>query len=271
MNTPLLKYSKLAVPTAVILLTMACSSPATKPDGAVGVREKLTDLQSDQKLASRAQLAIKEAESATRMAERPEREQAVAQHRIYMADHKVEIAIAIAQSRLLEDQRKALIDQRDASRLSARTTEANFARQKMQDAKRRNAKLEQELADLNAKKSDRGMVLTLGDLLFETGKSDLKFGIADNLDKLSLFLNQNQDRQLIIEGYTDNIGSDAFNLSLSQDRADSVKSYLLKQGIASYRMQSSGKGEGTPIASNDSAQGRQRNRRVEIIIPNEAY
>ncbi|UTA48929.1 OmpA family protein [Simiduia sp. 21SJ11W-1] len=252
------------------MLAIGCSGTSTKPANAVEVREKLTNLQSDQQLASRAQLAIKEAELATRIAEQPEREKVVVEHRRFMADHKVEIAIAIAESRLLEDQRKALIDEREASRLNARTSEANVARDKLQETMARNAKLEQELVDLNAKKSARGMVLTLGDMLFESGKSELKFGTTENLDKLSRFLNQNQDRQLIIEGYTDSTGSDAANLALSQDRADSVRAYLLKQGIASYRMQAKGKGEGTPIASNDSARGRQINRRVEIIIPNDA-
>jgi outer membrane protein OmpA-like peptidoglycan-associated protein len=121
---------------------------------------------------------------------------------------------------------------------------------------------------MNAKQTERGLVMTLGDLLFATGRSELRAGTVNNLDKLALFLKQHQDRDVLIEGHTDNVGSEEANLSLSQRRADSVMSYLQQQGVASIRLGSSGKGESSPVASNDSASGRQMNRRVEVIIRN---
>jgi outer membrane protein OmpA-like peptidoglycan-associated protein len=110
--------------------------------------------------------------------------------------------------------------------------------------------------------------VTLGDLLFETGKSDLKGGASSNLNKLAAFLNEYPDRSVLIEGHTDNVGSDETNFNLSQRRANSVQSYLVGRGVAASRLATSGLGEGSPVAGNDSATGRQQNRRVEIIISN---
>lgn len=284
MNRTFLRYTKILLPSVVLILITACSVSTTKPYGAESVREKLTQLQADSQLASRAQVAIKEAETATRVAEQPEKDKALAAHRVYMADHKVDIAMAVAQSRFLEDQRKDLIAQRESARLDSRTREADRAHEDAKAAnedaraanenaalaRQRNADLQQQLVELNAEKTERGMVITLGDLLFETGKSELKSSTVSNLDKLSAFLTENQDRTLIIEGYTDNVGSDEYNLGLSQRRAESVQLYLVKKGIASDRMIVSGKGETGPVATNDSPMGRQQNRRVEVVLPDSA-
>lgn len=274
-------YFKLAASCAILVLFIACGVSDIKPEGSVDVRNKLTLLQSDPLLSSRAQLAIKEAEAATRIAEQPEKNKTLAMHRVYMADRKVDIAIALAQSRLLEDQREDLKAQRELAQLDSRTREADRARNsartaseaaklaqsEMMDAKQHSAELEKQLIELNAEKTDRGMVLTLGDMLFETGRSELKSGTISNLDKLSSFLHQYQDRELVIEGYTDSVGSEIYNISLSQQRAEAVKTYLVKKGISTNRMSTSGKGETMPVASNESSDGRRQNRRVEIVLP----
>jgi outer membrane protein OmpA-like peptidoglycan-associated protein len=105
-------------------------------------------------------------------------------------------------------------------------------------------------------------------VLFDTGKASLKAGATSNLNKLVAFLNEYSDRTVLIEGYTDSVGSEDYNQGLSERRADSVKSYLAGQGIGSLRLSAAGKGESDPVASNDSAAGRQQNRRVEVIISN---
>ena len=88
------------------------------------------------------------------------------------------------------------------------------------------------------------------------------------MNKLVTFLNNHPDRSVVIEGYTDSVGSEDFNQALSQRRADSVRSYLVRQGISSARLSASGLGESDPVAGNESATGRQQNRRVEVIISN---
>lgn len=140
------------------------------------------------------------------------------------------------------------------------------AQQESADAQQKTADLQRQISELNAKPSERGLVVTLGDVLFDTGKAELKSGAATNLAKLAAFLNQYEDRSVLIEGHTDSIGNEDYNQALSQRRADSVKVWLMKQGVNSDRLVTSGKGEVSPVSGNDSASGRQLNRRVEVII-----
>ena len=126
--------------------------------------------------------------------------------------------------------------------------------------------LQRQLEILQARPTDRGLVLTLGDTLFATGKSELKSGATVNLDRLTTFMNEYPKRTAAIEGYTDSMGSDEMNQSLSQRRADAVKGYLVGRGVSSDRLSASGRGENSPVADNESAAGRQQNRRVEVVI-----
>ena len=283
------------------LLLAACAAAPVKPDGAMEVRAKLTALQADPNLAARAPVAMKQAELAVRAAEVPEPNTELAHYRVYMADRKVDTAAALAKTSLAEDQRVGLTQQRDKARLDARTREADVAasrlasakvdlanqksdadaarneadaarsaadaaRMSASDAAQQSAELQRQLDDLHAKQTDRGMVLTLGDVLFSTGRADLKVGATSNLNRLVAFLNHYPDRTVIIEGYTDSVGGADYNLGLSQRRADSVKSYLAEQGIGAMRLTASGKGLTNPVADNNSEGGRQQNRRVEVII-----
>jgi len=107
-------------------------------------------------------------------------------------------------------------------------------------------------------------------VLFESGRAELKPGATSNLGQLVAFLARYPSRTVAIEGHTDSVGGDDYNLGLSQRRADSVRSYLVTQGVDAARVTAVGAGEGTPVATNESAAGRQQNRRVEVIISNPA-
>jgi outer membrane protein OmpA-like peptidoglycan-associated protein len=290
-----LRRTLIATTVASVLLA-ACAAAPLKPDGAAEVRSKLMQLQSDPNLAGRAPLAIKEADAAVRTAEQPQADQELAAYRVYLADRKVDTARAQAETRLAEDQRAALSAQRESARLDARTHEADTARSQVATARAEGAQqklaadqarsesdaaylaaanseqqtteLQRQIEELQARVTDRGLVLTLGDVLFESGRADLKTGTAGNLNKLVLFLNKHPDRSVAIEGYTDSVGSEDYNQALSQRRADSVRSYLVRQGIGSGRLTASGMGMIDPVAGNDSAGGRQQNRRVEVIVSN---
>lgn len=281
-----------------VLSLLACQS-AMKVDPAVGVaRAELTDLQSSPQLARHAQSAIAEAEVAVVAAEKPQKDAAVQSHLAYLATNKVRAARALATARSAEDNLKDASTQRDQMRLTARTQEANQAHaqadsarkqttaaqlettqaneraasfeQQASSANARNSDLEHELAFLNARKTDRGIVFTLGDVLFATGKSDLRSGAMANFDRLAETLKKQPDRHITIEGHTDSVGSESLNLTLSQKRADAVKDYLVGRGIPTDNISTTGKGESSPLASNDNSSGRQKNRRVEVIIENEA-
>jgi len=265
-------------------LLAACAVAPVKPDGAAEARNKLTQLQSNPNLANRAPVAVKEADVAVRAAEQPQADKELGEYLVYMADRKVEIARAEADTSFAEDQRAALSAQRDKARLDARTHEADVAEGKVATARdeagaanlaaanseQQAAELQRQIDVLQAKPTDRGLVLTLGDVLFASGKANLLSGATGNLDKLAAFLNKYPDRTVVIEGYTDNVGSEDYNQGLSERRADSVKSYLAGQGIGALRLSALGKGESGAVADNSSATGRQQNRRVEVVISNPA-
>jgi outer membrane protein OmpA-like peptidoglycan-associated protein len=126
--------------------------------------------------------------------------------------------------------------------------------------------LQKQVELLQARPTDRGLVLTLGDTLFATGRSELKSGATANLDRVTAFMNEYPSRTATIEGFTDSMGSEEYNQDLSQRRADSVKGYLVGHGVDTARLSSAGRGENAPVGDNASAEGRQQNRRVEVII-----
>jgi outer membrane protein OmpA-like peptidoglycan-associated protein len=163
--------------------------------------------------------------------------------------------------------------ERDRMQAQASSADAEAARNAAaaqlaaaQSAEAKAARLQSQLSALEAKQTERGMVLTLGDVLFDTGQAELKPGAFSTIDRLVTFMRENPERTLGVEGYTDSVGSDAYNLSLSQRRADAVRAALLARGIDGSRITTSGMGKASPVASNDTAPGRQRNRRVEIVI-----
>jgi outer membrane protein OmpA-like peptidoglycan-associated protein len=265
--------------TAAVLAALAltgCATAPLPPQGAAEVRTKLTRLQSDPNLAARAPVALKEAEVAVQIAEEPLADDAaLGAHRVYVADRKVEIAMAQATTRYAEDQRAKISDERDRARLDARTREADLANSQADmarsdaDAARADAdELQREIDALHAEATDRGLVMTLGDVLFSSGQADLKVGAASNLNQLVGFLNKYPTRSVMIVGHTDSQGSDEYNMDLSQRRADAVRVYLAQLGIAPQRIAATAMGEQQPVADNASEAGRLQNRRVEVIIDN---
>jgi outer membrane protein OmpA-like peptidoglycan-associated protein len=131
------------------------------------------------------------------------------------------------------------------------------------------AALAKEVESLKAQHTDRGMVLTVGDVLFSPGKADIGPGAQRSIDKLAEFLRAYPRRNVLIEGHTDNLGDADFNIKLSQQRADAVRDLLVARGISSERIRTKGYGPKFPVVDNDSAAGRQQNRRVEVIVLNE--
>ncbi len=144
--------------------------------------------------------------------------------------------------------------------------EAEAARQRAEQALRRAQELAAQVDDLQAKLTNRGLVLTLGDVLFDTGQATLKPGGVTAVERLVAFLNDYPQRRVLVEGFTDIVGSDEFNLRLSERRAGAVQAALLERGVAADRVRTRGYGKAYPVASNADAAGRQRNRRVEVVI-----
>lgn len=189
--------------------------------------------------------AIGGATHALKEREKPE----VIQNLSYIARQKVAIAQETARLKVAEEQIKSSSADRDKVLLQARTAEADRLRD-----------------ELNAKQTDRGMTVTLGDVLFDTGKAQLKSGSERSLQKLAQFLKDNPKRSVSVEGFTDSVGGEEYNQQLSERRAQAVMQSLVGLGVEPERIAASGYGKAFPVAGNDTAAGRQLNRRVEIVI-----
>lgn len=148
--------------------------------------------------------------------------------------------------------------------------QADMSQQQARDAELRANQLEAQLNELNAKKTERGLVITLGDVLFDTNQAQLKSGGTRSLQKLAGFLKQYPQRSAQVEGYTDSTGSADYNRELSDRRANAVRRSLMDMGIGGDRITTHGYGKESPVASNDTASGRQMNRRVEIILSDDS-
>jgi len=212
---------------------------------------------------------------------------AVVNHLAYLAKQRAAIAQETAKQKAAESAVTRAGAERSEIRLEARTAEASKAQQSAEaaqrqaeasqqeaamsqqqarDAEMRASELETQLEELNAKKTERGLVITLGDVLFDTNKAQLKSGGSRSLQKLADFLKQYPQRKARIEGYTDSTGGADYNQALSERRANAVRTSLVDMGISNDRISTHGYGKDSPVATNDTASGRQLNRRVEIFL-----
>src|SRR5450830_921412 len=209
----------------------------------------------------------------------------------YLAKQKIALTREVAKQKSAEAEVANSGKERDQIRLDQRTNEANAAnlnadrskqaaqvaqaqtveaQRQAQEAQVRTAQLEAQLADLAAKKTERGMVITLGDVLFGTDLARLNAQGIRSAQKLATVLEQNPKRTVLVEGFTDSTGTTAHNQALSERRANAVRSALLDLGVAPARIAVRGYGEAYSVAANDTAQNRQLNRRVEIILSDDS-
>lgn len=263
------------------LLTLACASP-TPPKELVDAQAAYQKAAANPVLQQNASVELYEAKQAVDRAEsewQREHEDDETLHLAYLAKRRVEIAElwgagrkAVKEGTSLDTQRAVesskMVSAAEAARAEAEAAraESETARQAAEAAAARERQLREELSDLQARETARGVEMTLGDILFDVGKASLKPGAMQSLYRLVTFLKQYPDRAVLVEGHTDSTGSDALNLSLSEDRAGSVRSFLIDNGIAVGRVLARGYGKAYPVAGNDTAVGRQQNRRVDIVI-----
>ncbi len=176
-------------------------------------------------------------------------------------------AEAYAEAREADGARALAVEQARAA-VQAKT-EAQAQTREAEKAKAELALLLTEMSELQGQLTDRGIVLTIGDVLFATGKSDLNASAQRSMGKLADFLEKKPNRNLLVEGHTDNVGDILYNQGLSEQRAEAVKFAMVNRGIAPERIVTIGYGKNYPLANNNDAIGKQQNRRVEAIILNE--
>lgn len=217
-------------------------------------------------------------EARTREAQRAQANAQVAQMQAQSAQQQAQSAQQQAQSAQQSaeaSRREAEESQRMAMAQTAQARDAQLsaetARQQAMQAEARTRQLEAQLAELEAKKTERGMVVTLGsDVLFDVNRTELKPGATRTIQKVADFMRQYPERKLVVEGFTDATGGDALNMDLSERRAQAVRNAVIAYGVDPSRIVARGYGKGYPVATNDTNTGRQLNRRVEVIISNDA-
>lgn len=265
---------------AIAALVGACSSGPATTSLLDQTRSDYRMAQSNPNVASYAPLEMKQASDALAQAN------AAASHNdsaekidklAYLAKQKIALTQEVAKQKSAEAEVASAGKERNKIQLDQRTNEANQAKESAeqsklaaQQAQARTAQLEAQLADLAAKKTERGMVITLGDVLFGTDLARLNSDGMRTAQKLANVLQQHPQRTVLVEGFTDSTGTAAHNQELSERRATAVRSALLELGVARERVAIRGYGESYPVAANDTAQNRQLNRRVEIILSDES-
>lgn len=285
---------------AIALTIAACGGLPERIDTLEQARSDVRELEREPlaaRVASEETAAAREALAAADEAYEEDEELPVIEHHAYVAQRYADIANELVaeasaredvenaqaeRNRLIAEAREREAEQaeREAARaqrelqaqsqaLDEQAQRADQQARAAAAAEQRNQELQRELEQLQAESTDRGIVLTLGDVLFDTGQAALKPGAAQTMDRLAQFMRDYPERSVRIEGYTDSVGSETVNQRLSEQRADAVRSALIERGLPSERIATVGYGESLPVASNDTSGGRQLNRRVEIVVSGE--
>ena len=241
---------------ALLAASVALAACSTPPNANLEqARTNYTGLQANPQASKVAALETKDASEYLDKADKAyldREDQAKVDQLAYLTNQRVEVAKQTIALRTAENNLKNAAAQRAQARLDARDQQIK----QLQDS-------------LNAKQTDRGTLVTFGDVLFATNKADLKSNGLVNINKLAQFLQENPDRKVIVEGYTDSTGSASYNQSLSERRATSVQVALIKMGVDPARIVAQGYGKEYPVAENSSVSGRAMNRRVEVTISND--
>ncbi len=267
--------NKLMTITTVLAAAIGLSACAAQPNSNLQqAQAQFTQLQNDPRSSQMAALetedagkAVTEASKAFENGDKKQVDQLA-----YVAQRRIELAEQTIALRSSEAELEQSAAKRAEAQLSSREQQLQSSQQQLklseQQLAAREAQIRKLQDELKAKQTERGTLVTLGDVLFDVDKSDLKSTGVRDVQKLASFLNENPERQLMVEGYTDSTGAASYNQQLSQRRAESVLRALTHAGVSAQRIQVVGYGQQYPVASNDTASGRAQNRRVEVTISN---
>jgi outer membrane protein OmpA-like peptidoglycan-associated protein len=245
----------------------------SKAEASLQMAENLLASKADKnKVISTAQQTAQFSEDARALAVQRQEEERIAKERAEAAAAAKAEAEAKAAAEAAEAKRKAdeeLAAKEAAVKAAEAQKEAAVEQAEREKQQLRARLLEQFSRVLPTTDTPRGLVVNMGDVLFDTGKSDLRPAAREALAKLSGIVLNYPALRLAIEGHTDTTGSAEFNQTLSQQRADAVRDYLINQGLDAGKLTAQGLGMSNPVADNATAEGRQKNRRVEIIVSGE--
>ncbi|HEX3897014.1 MAG TPA: OmpA family protein [Rudaea sp.] len=284
------RLAKLGLTAALTAVLGACATtPPGPPPEVVRLQSDLDRLHNDPRVAQNAPNELRDADALVSSLAMNGRQLEVHdyQHRIYIADRLVQTAEAEGLARYAEVRAHDLGTERDRLLVDTRTRQLQNAQMAVADAQANAMQardeadaaradaiasrsetevLRADLSNLQAQQTQRGFVVTLGDVLFEVDRAELKPGAARTLDQLATALNDDRRSTISIEGHTDSTGNPQHNVDLSLHRAEAVKAYLMQRGVDPARVTTQGMGQDYPVASNSTEAGRQQNRRVEVVV-----
>jgi outer membrane protein OmpA-like peptidoglycan-associated protein len=235
---------------------------------------------------------LKDAEDSinkVKTAEQSGKEKETVEHYQYIAQKKLDLAGELAKQKRAEakiagaelNRKDALLTSKTqkleeanaqvdvmSTRLSVAEQEAQKAIEHSREMEAKANAMAKKLKNISVSNTERGLVITMGSILFEVNEATLKPDAQNTVARIAELLKEYPDRNVMIEGFTDSSGTESYNLDLSEKRAQQVKLLLSNDGVASKRLDSVGYGESYPAASNDTNLGRQKNRRVELVIAN---
>lgn len=257
------------LPLLVLLLLVAgCATTSPQPQTLTQAQGAVAEAESNPAVVRYAPTALEQAQEALTRAEsswRNQSERGNTEHLSYMALKRAQLAEALAQREMALATGFAAANQNQGA-LSQARMEVERARQEAERLQAQLRDAEQQLADLEPQQTERGIVLTLGEVLFGFDSAELQAGNARTMDRLAQYLQANPEYQILIEGHTDSVGQASYNQQLSERRAEAVRAALAQRGISRDRIRSTGLGEDYPVANNAVPEGRAQNRRVEVVI-----
>lgn len=261
---------------AVAAILAGCQTTPPANPNLESARRNVEQVRADPHVVRYAAVESEQAAVALQRAQRAhveERDDQLTAHLAYLASQRAEVARNVAMQRAREDALQQASVERERIRAEVRAREAaraqvqaNSAQQAAQTARAEAERLQTQLEELKARNTQRGMVLTLGDVLFDTGSAVLKPAGEQVVDRIAEVMRQHPQQRVLIEGHTDSQGSDDANVALSRRRAEAFAIPLIQDGVDPSRVEVVGRGEALPVASNDTAAGRQQNRRVEMVF-----
>jgi len=249
------RYMILSMVVGFSLFLSGCASTPKDNQMVDEAKAAYEDIRTDPDVARSGDRQLRSARDQLARAERLLEEGASTaeiEHAAYMANRHAEIAREQAERAKLQQQINSAEERRKELALQAAQQEA--------------AEMRRQMEAMQAEQTDRGMVLTLGDVLFDLNRAELKPAGETTVGRLADFMAQYENRRVRVEGYTDSTGAESYNQQLSERRAEAVREALMDRGISRARIEVQGFGEQYPVATNETSAGRQQNRRVEIVI-----
>lgn len=249
---------------SMLAITLSACGSAPKPNPLLEqARKNYTEAAADYTIVKHAPDVLDQARDSLNMANskwKKKDHQWRVEHYAYLSEQRVKTARLISQTKETDSQISQMGDERRKLTLKVREAE-------LEKSRREAAELKRQMDMLQAKQTERGIVLTLDDVLFDVDEASLAPVAARNIARIAEFMRSYPERNALIEGHTDSMGEADYNLNLSRERAFAVRDSLVAAGIDASRLSTQGFGETLPVAGNSGAMGRQANRRVEIIFP----